>query len=138
MSIKDKIYFEASDWSLNNKIKTEWGFWEYTERGYLDYKNFYTIDLKTKNTNSKLLDLIFQINTKDNQNWDEHCVSDLIKALNDILYPQANCCSSGENKKFSAKELCEKYDERLKFEKLVKKRAAAIMKKKIDDKQGDR
>ena len=117
MSIKDEIYFEASDWSLNNKVKTEWGFWKYTEKGYLDYKNFYPIDLKTKNTNSKLLDLIFQLNTKDNQNWDEHCVSDLIKALNDILCPQANCCSGGENKKFSVEELCEKYDERLKFKK---------------------
>ena len=134
MNSKYNINFKVFDWSLNNKIKTKWGYWKYSKTGYLNYKNFYTIDLKTKNSNSKLLDLIFQINTKNQQSWDEHCVSDLIKALNEILYPQANCCSSGVNKKFSAIELCKKYDERLDLQKHSSKRLTEIMKKKIDDK----
>jgi hypothetical protein len=104
---------EAED-VVKEKPKMKWGNWFYNpETFYLTYKHFYPVDLTTKNTNSALLDLIFQLNTKDNSNWDSNCVSDLVKAIDDIFYPQANCCSGGENKKFNVKKLCEEYNKKL-------------------------
>jgi hypothetical protein len=99
---------------VKEKPRMKWGNWSYDpETFYLTYKHFYPVNLTTKNSNSALLDLIFQLNTKDNGNWDSDCVSDLVKAINDIFYPQANCCSGGENKKFNAKKLCKKYNKKL-------------------------
>ena len=99
---------------IKEKPRMKWGNWSYNpETFYLTYKHFYAVNLTTKNTNSALLDLIFQLNTKDNSNWDSDCVSDLVKAINYIFYPQANCCSGGENKKFNAKKLCKKYNKKL-------------------------
>jgi hypothetical protein len=96
------------------KPKTKWGGWSYDPKTfYLTHLDWYPVDLTTKNSNSELLDLIFQINTKDSNNWDSDCVSDLIKAIDDIFYPQANCCSCGVNMKFSAKELCKKYSNKI-------------------------
>jgi hypothetical protein len=96
------------------KPKMTWGNWSYNPKTfYLTYKHFYPVDLSTINTNSALLDLIFQINTKNNGNWDSGCVNDLVKAIDDIFYPQANCCSGGQNKKFFAKKICEKYNKKL-------------------------
>lgn len=99
---------------VREKPRMKWGNWFYDPKTFhLTYKDFYPVDLTTKNTNSDLLNLIFQLNTKDNGNWDSDCVSDLVKAIDDIFYPQANCCSSGENKKFNAKKLCKKYNKKL-------------------------
>ena len=110
----EKITLKELEDMIKEKPKMKWGNWSYNpETCYLTYKHFYPVDLTSKNTNSALLDLIFQLNTKDNNNWDSDCVSDLIKAIDDIFYPQANCCSSGQNKKFNAKKLCKKYNKKL-------------------------
>ena len=94
------------------KPRTTWGKWSYDpETHYLIYDDWYPVGLTIKNSNSKLLDLIFQINSKSN--WDKYAVSDLIMALDDIFYPQANCCSGGENKKFFPKKICEKYNKKI-------------------------
>lgn len=100
--------------AIKEKPKMVWGQWRYDPNTYnLSHRDWYHVDLITKNTNAKILDLIFQINTKESNNWDSNCVSDLIKAINDIFYPQANCCSCGIDMKFDTKKLCEEYNEKL-------------------------
>ena len=120
MKIEETVYLsnELPKWFGRPKPKTKWGNWSYDpKKFYLTYKHFYPVNLLRYNTNAKILNLIFQLNTKDNSNcnsnWDSDCVSDLVKAINDIFYPQANCCSGGENKKFNAKKLCKKYNKKL-------------------------
>jgi hypothetical protein len=110
----EKITLKELEDMIKEKPKMKWGNWSYDpETFYLKYKHFYQVNLTSKNTNSDLLDLIFQVNTKDNDSWDSNCVSDLVKAIDYIFYPQANCCSGGENKKFNAKKLCKKYNKKL-------------------------
>ncbi len=106
--------FKELENAAKKKPKQTWGKWRYDPKTfYLTHNDWYPIDLTTKDSNSKLLDLIFQINTKDSANWDANCVRDLIKAIDDIFYPQSNCCSDGVDKKFSAKELCRKYSNKI-------------------------
>ena len=117
MNLEKTVYLSNNlpEWFGRAKPKTKWGYWSYDPKEfYLTYKHFYPVNLLRYNTNAKILNLIFQLNTKDNGNWDSDCVKDLIKALDCILYPQANCCSSGENKKFNVKKLCEEYNKKLK------------------------
>ena len=110
----EKITLKELEDMIKEKPKMKWGNWSYDpETFYLTYKHFYQVNLTSKNTNSDLLDLIFQVNTKNNDSWDSNCVSDLVKAIDYIFYPQANCCSGGENKKFNAKKLCKKYNKKL-------------------------
>jgi len=95
--------------------KQKWGNWIYDSKtNHLCYYKgkacIYPINLNNKNTNSKILDLIFQINTK---NWSKDAMHDLIQALNDIFQPQAHCCSFGQNKTFKSQTLCEMYNNRL-------------------------
>jgi len=110
----EKITLKELENMVKEKPKMNWGKWSYDPKTfYLTHNDWYPVDLTTKNTNADLLNLIFQINTKNSSNWDSNCVRDLVKAINDILYPQANCCSGGENKKFNAKKLCKKYNKKL-------------------------
>jgi hypothetical protein len=92
-----------------------WGNWSFCINTYrLTYWHHdiivYPIDLTTKDTNSKLLDLIFQVGKKP---WAYRAMADLIDALNEVFDPQVFCCSRGENKKFDATELCKRHAHRL-------------------------
>ena len=75
---------------------------------------FYQVDLERIDSNSEMLDWIFQLNHKNLNIYGKNVVKDLIRALDDIFDPQNNCCSSGKNKDFSGSELAKKYVERLK------------------------
>ncbi len=100
--------------AVKEKPRQTWGKWRYDPKTfYLTHNDWYPVDLKTKDSNSKLLDLIFQINTKESDNWDSNCVSDLIRAIDDIFYPQANCCSGGADMKFDVEKLCKEYNHKL-------------------------
>tara|TARA_R110001632_G_scaffold158041_1_gene276190 strand:+ start:193 stop:549 length:357 start_codon:yes stop_codon:yes gene_type:complete len=100
--------------AVNKKPRQKWGKWRYDPNTfYLTYNNWYPVDLTTKDNNSKISDLIFQISTKESDKWDSNCVGDLVKAIADIFHPQENCCSRGVNMQFNAKKLCEAYNERL-------------------------
>ena len=70
---------------------------------------FYQVDLEGINSNSEMLDWIFQLNHKNLDLYGENVVKDLIRALDDILEPQHNCCSCGRNKDFSGGDLAKKY-----------------------------
>ena len=76
------------------------------------HKNMlYQIDLESINSNSQMLDWIFQLSHK---NYYENSVEDLIRAFDAIFDPQNNCCSSGKDKDFSGSYLAAKYVEGLK------------------------
>lgn len=116
MKLENNTYLSNNlpDSYSRHKSKMVWGQWRYDPNTYtLTHRNWYPVDLLSKDTPAKILDLIFQINTKKSDNWDSNCVNDLVKAINDIFHPQANCCSCGKNMKFNPKKLCEDYNEKL-------------------------
>ena len=66
------------------------------EDAYRAFFGIYEIDLELR-ASSQLLDRIFQVRTLG---WvDARCMSDLLRALDDILYPQQNLCSAGCDKR---------------------------------------
>jgi hypothetical protein len=65
--------------------------------------NSYDVDLRTLTSSARMLDLIMQI---DGKMWaSAACLSGLVRALDDILNPQANLCSSGGDKRLSAAQV---------------------------------
>ena len=74
---------------------------------------FYQIDLEEINNTAKILDCIYQLKGKNLSLYGEHVVRDLIDAFDDVLQPQANCCSWGGEKKFSGSKLAKKYRDKL-------------------------
>ena len=65
------------------------------EDAYLAFFGIYEIDLELR-ASSQLLDRIFQVRTLG---WvDARCMSDFLRALDDILRPQQNLCSAGCDK----------------------------------------
>jgi len=92
-------------------IRHIWGPWRFQDNLVLVNPENYEIDLEQINTNSEMLDCIFQVSRKRR---DAFCVKSLIEAFHDIYYPQHNCCSFGANMDFSGSELAGKYKKRLK------------------------
>lgn len=81
-----------------------WGNWQYDAKWMVltFLPEDYEIDLEECTTSAQLLDWIFQIS---NKTWmTEKDRSDMLLALNDLLRPQANLCSFGQNLKFDAKK----------------------------------
>ena len=88
--------------------KTQWGNWVLNSKNLtLDYQfsdgGIYDLDIGRCNDSAKILDWIFQVNSKKWAN--EKIVYDLLDAIYDILNPQGNFCSSGVNKKCDAEQL---------------------------------
>lgn len=81
--------------------RTKWGDWEFCDNLTLLYRGYYDIDLERINSNSEMLDCIFQCSAKDQ----EH----LIIAFQRIFNPQKNCCSSGRNLAFSGSKLAKEF-----------------------------
>ena len=105
--------------TYDERFKRKWGkddkkFWYLFDNLELCYVegsiNRYGIDLERFNSNSQLIDTIFQLNTKPNG----YNLRYFIEAIDDIFYPQANCCSRGKNIKFSGTNLSKNYIENLK------------------------
>jgi len=76
-------------------LPTRWGNWEYHHENYtLQYVDegqwIYEIDLDRCTTSAALLDWIMQIQQKTWANPVD--LRDLLKAIDDLLYPQANYC----------------------------------------------
>tara|TARA_Y100000114_G_C11595902_1_gene248005 strand:- start:116 stop:466 length:351 start_codon:yes stop_codon:yes gene_type:complete len=103
---------------VNIKYPQKWGSWYFTKKLTLDLKVkgniVYWIDLKNIDSCAEMLDWIFQISCKS---YTKGHIEDLIQALNDIFIPQANCCSSGKEKKFIGKKLAQEYKNQLKKQK---------------------
>ncbi len=75
--------------------KPEWNGWMYDKlRIVLIWsKPHYEVDVEQCRTSAHLLDWIFQVETKG---WaDDACIAGLIRALSELLDPQATLCSNG-------------------------------------------
>lgn len=103
-------FARVSEIRLRRAPRPSWGPWKldpetfelYTDPASVGYS--YAVDLETCTTSAEVLDWIFQINTKQ---WapDDHgnaiIVAGLIRALRDLLDPQAHLCSSGLSKRLT-------------------------------------
>ena len=94
-----------------HKWPEQWGPWRFKDNLVLINDDEYDIDLEKINSNSEMLNWIFQMRKK---RQDLYCVKSFVDALNDIFYPQRNCCSWGDNKEFSGTKLAEAYRKKLK------------------------
>ena len=74
-----------------------WGSWRLVpENLTLEHDSTYYVDLEDMRTSAEVLDWIFQVRDKP---WAAaEVLSDLLRALCDILDPQANLCSFGGSK----------------------------------------
>jgi hypothetical protein len=79
-----------------------WGNWQYNAKAMvLTYlPNDYQIDLEECTTSAQTLDRIIQLCKKTWMSITD--IGNMIQALNDLLDPQANLCSSGQDKEFDA------------------------------------
>lgn len=90
----------------------QWGPWRFADNLVLINDDGYDIDLEQINSSAKMLDWMFQISHKARK--DIYCVESLIEAFDDIFAPQHNCCSGGNDKKFSGTDLAKAYQKKLK------------------------
>jgi hypothetical protein len=83
-----------------------WGPWRYNadtlELEYYDDDGEYGygVDLQRCNSSAEVLDWIFQLDTKVWCGYE--CLGQLVQALGDLLDPQGNICSGGEDQPFDA------------------------------------
>jgi hypothetical protein len=77
----------------------DWGPWRLDTRTWVLYPvepYRYEVDLEECLTSAEVLDKTFQIAQKT---WaDDALIAGLIRALDDVLHPQATLCSSGQHK----------------------------------------
>ncbi len=91
----------------------KWGNWVFdtTNLTLIHENENYEIDLEVINSSSEMLDWIFQIRNKE---WGTpQAIYDLLLAFEEILEPQLNYCSFGNDKNASGSELAKRFAERL-------------------------
>lgn len=91
----------------------KWGNWSFdaTNLTLVHENEKYEVDLETINSSSEMLDWIFQIRNKE---WGTpQAVYDLLTAFEEILEPQSNYCSFGNNKNTHGSELAKRFAEGL-------------------------
>lgn len=86
---------------------TSFGLWKYRKSNLTLWcqKYQYEIDLEKITDSAKMLDWIFQVNSKTWAQDDPAVMSDLINALDDLLEPQANYCSWAKDKSANPKSI---------------------------------
>lgn len=83
--------------------KSGWGGWTLDEKRLVLEYDQYEVDLERSLTGAQVCDWIFQVAHK---NWaTPEVTAGLVRALDDLLQPQANLCSGGENKELSNAKL---------------------------------
>lgn len=65
----------------------------------------YEVDLERCQTPAELLDWIFQVNTKIWSEKDDGVLAGLIRAVDDVIKPQATLCSGGAPSRIVTKDL---------------------------------
>ena len=93
-----------------NPDPSGWNGWE-LEAGHLNYPAYlgggcYPIDLEDRAQSSgRMLDIIMQV---ANKGWaTDACIAGLVRALNEIINPQAHLCSGGGNKRLTTEKIKE-------------------------------
>lgn len=99
---KEYEMIKASDVVMRPRWNPEgWNGWR-LKRRYLEYPAYgrgrsYSIDMERFTSSAQVLNMIMQVT---NKLWaDDACVAGLVRALNDILDPQATLCSGGRDKR---------------------------------------
>lgn len=87
----------------------KWGNWTlHVEEGYLAHRVERDIELADCRTPAKMLDVIFQIHSK---NWaTPEDMAELLNALVDIVDPQRTLCSHGQDKSLSTEGMSKLID----------------------------
>lgn len=82
-----------------------WGDWVFNSKNLTlnNQAQAYEIDIEKIHSSAEILDLIYQVYGKDWRN--PNTIYDLLSAFNDILDPQANYCSFGEDQRSDGGEL---------------------------------
>lgn len=94
--------------------KGRWGAWVFNPKNLTlrHEPEDYEIDLEEIHSSAAILDWIFQV---QNKTWGTAFnMHNLLRALNDILDPQANYCSFEQDKRADGGALARKYAETLK------------------------
>ncbi len=103
----------------------KWGNWELNLQNmsieyFEDGEWLYGVDLEECRTSAEILDWIFQVHTKA---WiTDKDRGDLLRALKDVLHPQANFCSGGQSKKADPIALARNCEARVARRKKIRKR----------------
>jgi hypothetical protein len=88
-------------WRLEDWGKGVLGGWHLVYPAYAG--GGYPIDIERFTTSAEMLDLVMQVARKG---WaTDVCLAGLVRALNDILQPQANLCTCGTDKTMTRKEI---------------------------------
>ena len=100
---------ELAELIHDRETRTEWGAWRYrADNLTLELSDdagryLYYLDLEHFKTSAEMLDMIFQVAGKT---WaTDKIIADMIHALDDLLAPQANLCSSGMNKRIKPQKI---------------------------------
>jgi len=71
-------------------------YWKLNIKNFILFCEFYEIPLEQCNSGAEISDWIFQVTKKT---WcTDQILAELVRSLNEILDPQQNFCSWGENK----------------------------------------
>lgn len=86
----------------------EWGPWQLSDDGRRlerdrDSAAYYYVDLVTCDSPAQVLDWICQIAGR--YRADDAAIAGLVRAFDDLLWPQANLCGEGKPKKLSGRKL---------------------------------
>lgn len=108
---------ELSGYVAGQPVKSQWGEWSFDAECFTlrfraeEDREWYYIPLNSIDSSAGVLDWIYQIQAKT---WaDGKIIADLVDAIKDVLDPQSNYCSYGSDKRYSARDLAERYAERL-------------------------
>ena len=86
----------------------KWGGWKPHRIGEITYPAYppggtYPIDLETLTSSAEVLDVICQVAMKE---WaTDGCISGLVRAINDLLQPQAHLWSMGADRRLHGDEI---------------------------------
>jgi hypothetical protein len=95
--------FDAGDIEMPPPRQSDWGGWRREGLELVYGSGVYPVDLEGLNSSAVMLDLIMQVAKK---NWATNtCLAGLVRALNDLLQPQAYLCSCGANKTLTPKQI---------------------------------
>lgn len=92
-------------------VDSGWAGWRLSddarrlERDPYDPRHRYWVELETCDSSAQVLDWICQIASKYRR--DDAATAGLVRALDDLLHPQANLCGEGKPKKLSKRRLRE-------------------------------
>jgi hypothetical protein len=102
------ITYELSELLDSVPVPTDWGPWRLDVEHLALYMdgNDYWVDLADCLTSARVLDKVIQISGKA---WaDDALIAGLIRALDDVLDPQANLCPFGASKRLGKRRVGER------------------------------